>query len=493
MHIHRRWSELGRFLARLRRADATCRVVLLLLLVFAAPLPVAHAAEPLLSTLSRKATGDLDRMVDRREVRALVAHGRMQYEVVKGQQVGIVYDGLVELERWLNRDFAQVVKTGRRSNRLPIRVTIVAVPYDKLYEKLQAGYGDVVASPMLVTDYAAQRVDFTAPFLAEAKEVVVTRKGEELGEGWDAISGRSIYLRFSSGFYRTLLERNKQLEAQGKAPARLIAADEHLADDELMEMVDAGLAPATVTYTYRARVWSQVFANLHVNEQALLLEHGKIAWAVRKGNPQLRDYLDKFVAAHDMSSAQLRGNRYYHNARFARSALDDAGKARFEELVALFRRYADRYSFDHLLLMAQGYQESRLDQQARSQVGAVGIMQVMPQTGAQLKVGDVHQVEPNIHAGTKYLDILRKQYFNGPEIGDLDRVYFSFAAYNAGPGNIRRMRALAAKQGLDPNAWFDNVELVTLQHIGREPVDYVSNISKYYLAYRLYVDNARKT
>lgn len=457
------------------------------------PLPSALAAEPLLSTLSRKATGDLDRIVERREIRALVAHGRMQYEVVKGQQVGIVYDGLVELERWLNKDFAHVVKAGRKSNRLPIRVTIIAVPYDQLYDKLQAGYGDVVASPMLVTDYAAQRVDFTAPFLAEAKEVVITRKGEELGEGAEAVSGRSIYLRFSSGFYRTLLDVNKRLEAQGKPPAKLIAADEHLADDELMEMVDAGLAPATVTYTYRGHVWSQVFPNIAVNEQALLLEHGKIAWAVRKDNPKLREYLDTFVAAHDMSSAQLRGNRYYRNARFAHSALDDAGKARFEELVALFRRYADRYSFDHLLLMAQGYQESRLDQKARSQVGAVGIMQVMPQTGAQLKVGDVHQVEPNIHAGAKYLDILRKRYFDGPEIGDLDRVYFSFAAYNAGPGNIRRMRALAAKQGLDPNVWFDNVELVTLQHIGREPVEYVSNISKYYLAYRLYMDNARKT
>lgn len=492
MHIHRRWTKVGTRLIG-RRTPAAARGIALLLLAMMMPLTTVWGAEPLLSTVSRKATGDLDKIVARREIRALVAHGRMQYEVVKGRQIGIVYDGLVELERWLNRDFAHVVRAGRKSNRLPIRVTVIAVPYDKLYERLEAGYGDVVASPMLVTDFAAQRVDFTAPFLAEAREVVVTRKGEALGEGWESISGRSIYLRYSSGFYRTLLELNRQLEAQGKAPAQLIAADEHLADDELMEMVDAGLAPATVTYTYRARVWSQVFPNIHVNEQALLLEHGRIAWAVRKGNSQLREYLDRFVAEHDMHSAQLRGNRYYKSARFARSALDDAGKARFEELVALFRRYADRYSFDHLLLMAQGYQESRLDQAARSQVGAVGIMQVMPQTGAQLKVGDVHQVEPNIHAGTKYLDILRKQYFNGPEIGDLDRVYFSFAAYNAGPGNIRRMRALAAKQGLDPNVWFDNVELVTLQHIGREPVEYVSNISKYYLAYRLYMDSARKT
>jgi len=474
--------------ARTGPARLVARAIGALLLVASA---ATFAAEPLLLTATRKATGDLDDMLARREVRALVAHSRTEYEVVKGKQTGIVYEGLTDLERDLNEDFAPAVETRKKAKRrLFIRVTIVAVPYDQLYRRLEAGYGDFIASPMLVTRAAAQQVDFTTPFFAEAKEVMVTHKGDVLGEGIEAFSGRTVHVRRSSGFYQSLLELNERLGAAGKLPAKLVPVDEHLSDDELLEMVNAGLIPATVTYRFRASLWSHLFSNIEVNDHNVLLDHGKIAWAVRKDSPKLRAYLDRFVEK-DNATGIARRKRYLVDTRFARHALDSDGQARFEALVGLFQRYAEQYSFDHLLLMAQGYQESRLDHSARSPVGAIGIMQVMPETGRSLKVGDIQQLEPNIHAGTKYLDILRRKYFDDPEIDPIDRTYFSFAAYNAGPGNIHRMRTLAEKHGLNPNVWFDNVELVTLQHIGREPVQYVSNISKYYLAYRLYMDNVR--
>jgi len=474
-----------------RLAPRIHRFCLALVLLAAA---AAQAAEPLLLTATRKTTGDLDSMLARREVRALVAHSRTEYEVVKGRQQGIVHDTLSDLERDLNAQFAPAVgSSGKKSKRrLPIRVTIIAVPYDDLYRRLEEGFGDLVASPMLVTSQAAGRVDFTAPFYEEAKEVLVTHAGDVLGEGIEAISGRTIHLRYSSGFHRTLLDINERLSAAGKPPARLVAADEHLSDDELMEMVNAGLIPATVTYRFRARLWSRIFTRIATNEHNVLSDHGAIAWAVRKDSPDLRAYLDTFIAK-DNATHQGRRKHYFADTGFARHALDGDGQTRFQALVGLFERYAQQYSFDHLLLMAQGYQESRLDHSARSPVGAIGIMQVMPDTGRSLKVGDIREIEPNIHAGTKYLDILRRKYFDSPEIDPIDRTYFSFAAYNAGPGNIHRMRMLAKAQGLDPDVWFDNVELVTLQHIGREPVQYVSNISKYYLAYRLYTDNVRAT
>lgn len=471
-----------------RRRLAACALAALLMLLGA----LAEAAEPLLLTVARKQTGDLDRMLARRELRALVAHSRTDYEVVKGRQIGFIYDVLCDLERRLNADFAPAAgkQPAQRKRHLPIRVTIVAVPYDQLYDKLAAGYGDIVASPMLITPYAESRVDFTTPFYDEAKEVLVTRAGDTIGEGIEAIAGRPIYVRYSSGFYQSLLDINRQLADVGQPPAGLVAADEHLSDDEMMEMVSAGIIEATVTYRFRARLWSQIFDNLQVNDHNLLMDRGRIAWAVRKDSPRLREYLDAFIERDNVAGAARR-SRYFASTRFARNALDHAGQERFASLVSLFERYAGQYSFDHLLLMAQGYQESQLDQNARSPVGAIGIMQVMPQTGAALKVGDVHRLEPNIHAGAKYLDILRKRYFNDPAISPLDQTYFSFAAYNAGPGNIRKMRSHAKRMGLDPNVWFDNVELVTLRYIGREPVQYVSNIHKYYLAYRLYLDNAR--
>lgn len=454
---------------------------------------IALATEPLLLSESRPYTGDLEGMLARREIRALVAHARTDYEVVRGRQAGLVHEALDELERRMNADLAPVAVPGGkgRTRRLPIRVTVIAVPYDQLYPKLEAGFGDFVASPMLVTDTAARRVDFTHPFFDEARMVVITRQGDVLGEGIEAVSGRRIHVRRSSGFHQVLLSINDRLTAAGRLPAVLLPADEHLSDDELMEMVNSGLIEATVSYGFRARLWSRVFDRIQVNDPNDLLNHGRIAWAVRKESTRLRDYLDAFIAK-ERAGIVARAHHVFGSTKLARSALDRDGRARFDQLVALFMQYGERYGVDHLLLMAQGYQESQLDQNARSRAGAVGIMQLLPQTGAELKVGDVRRLEPNVHAGAKYLSILRSNYFSSPDIDPLNQTYLAFAAYNAGPGAIRRMQEKARQRGLDPNAWFDNVELITMEHIGREPVQYVSNIHKYYIAYRLYFDSTRR-
>ena len=161
---------------------------------------------------------------------------------------------------------------------------------------------------------------------------------------------------------------------------------------------------------------------------------------------------------------------------------------RFEQLQALFRRYGEKYGFDPLMLIAQGYQESKLDQAARSHVGAVGVMQLMPATGAEMKVGDIHVVESNIHAGTKYLDQLMTRYFRDAQFSEGNRPLFAFAAYNAGPGNLAKMRREAGQRGLDPDKWFNNVELVVAEKIGAETTTYVRNIYKYYVTYKLILE-----
>ena len=137
------------------------------------------------------------------------------------------------------------------------------------------------------------------------------------------------------------------------------------------------------------------------------------------------------------------------------------------------------------MLAAQGYQESLLNQNAKSQVGAIGVMQVMPKTGASLKVGDIRKAEPNIHAGAKYMDQLMTRYFQDAKFDEQNRTLFAFASYNAGPGNISKMRREAEKRGLDPDKWFNNVEVVTAEKIGIETTTYVRNIYKYYVAYKL--------
>jgi membrane-bound lytic murein transglycosylase MltF len=147
---------------------------------------------------------------------------------------------------------------------------------------------------------------------------------------------------------------------------------------------------------------------------------------------------------------------------------------------------------DFLLMAAQGFQESALNQDAKSPVGAIGVMQVMPETGKDLKVGDITVLESNIHAGVKYMRFVIDQYFKDEPMDKLNKGLFAFASYNAGPGRVRQLRKEAEKRGLDPNVWFGNVEQIASERIGRETVTYVSNIYKYYVAYRLVMEQKQR-
>jgi membrane-bound lytic murein transglycosylase MltF len=154
-------------------------------------------------------------------------------------------------------------------------------------------------------------------------------------------------------------------------------------------------------------------------------------------------------------------------------------------VIELFKKYGSEYNVDYLLMAAQGYQESTLDHGVKSPVGAIGVMQVMPATGKELKVGDIAKIDPNIHAGVKYMRFMMDQYFKDEPMDNLNKALMTFASYNAGPGRVRQLRREAEQRGLDPNVWFGNVERVASERIGRETVTYVSNIYKYYITYRL--------
>jgi membrane-bound lytic murein transglycosylase MltF len=219
----------------------------------------------------------------------------------------------------------------------------------------------------------------------------------------------------------------------------------------------------------------------------VLRDAGALAWAVRKGSPKLLAALNPIIETH--REGTLFGNlllrKYLKDTKMVRNATSKERLRKFDELAAIFRRYGDKYDIDYLLMMAQGYQESQLDQSARSKVGAVGVMQVMPATGRELDVGDITRLEPNIEAGVKYMRFMVDQYFADEPVDRLNKVLFAFASYNAGPNRIQRLRKEATTRGLDPNIWFNNVEIVVAEEVGREPVTYVSNIYKYYIAYMM--------
>jgi membrane-bound lytic murein transglycosylase MltF len=259
-------------------------------------------------------------------------------------------------------------------------------------------------------------------------------------------------------------------------------------------MVNAGLIPAAIIDDYLAKFWKSVLPNITVREDVAVRTAGKLAIAVRKESPQLTAALNQFMEKYGLGTAfgKQVERKYLVETRYATNATSEANRKRFEAIVDLFRKYSDKYDMDFLLMAAQGYQESQLNQNARSHVGAIGVMQVMPATGRELRVGDIKQTEPNIHAGVKYMRQTLDANFKDEPMEKLDKALFTFAAYNCGPGRVRQLRRLAAKRGLDPNVWFGNVEQIASERIGRETVTYVSNIYKYYLAYKLVVEERER-
>jgi membrane-bound lytic murein transglycosylase MltF len=242
-----------------------------------------------------------------------------------------------------------------------------------------------------------------------------------------------------------------------------------------------------------ADVWAPLLPKVVAHKDLVLRSGGEVGWAFRKQSPKLQAEVDDFITNIVRKYGLVATNLKSFSAKLRKAQNAKSGKdwERFQQAVDLFRKYGDQYRFDYLLLAAQGYQESQLDQSKRSPVGALGIMQLMPDTGKAMKVGDIRQAEANVHAGAKYMDHLLETYFPDADLDDTNRTLFAFAAYNAGPGRLAKLRKLAAEQGYDPNKWFNNVEWVVADKVGQEPVTYVRNIYKYYVSYTLAVEAER--
>ncbi len=249
-----------------------------------------------------------------------------------------------------------------------------------------------------------------------------------------------------------------------------------------------------VSISIRANFWAQVFTHLMVHSDIVVKKEGQLAWATRKDSPQLRELLDEFLKDHALGSSF--GNtlvrRYAQNTKWVKNSTSAEEMAKFRSYVRYFQKYAAQYNFDYLMLVAQGYQESLLDQSRKNPSGAVGIMQVIPKNAAAppISISKVDTAQYNIEAGAKMLRNIADTYFNDPKLDALNKTLMVFASYNAGPNRIARLRKQALTEGLDPNQWFGNVELVVAKDIGQETVQYVSNIYKYYVAYKLTLEKS---
>ncbi|MGE5362277.1 MAG: transglycosylase SLT domain-containing protein [Bacteroidales bacterium] len=425
-------------------------------------------------------TGDLDEMIKRRLVRIGVTFNRAFYFLDKGVQRGASYEYGRLIEERLNKRF-------KTNDKNKIYVFFVPLPRDRLLPALVDGRVDLVAAQLTVTPERQKLVDFCNPTKTNVTEILVTGRAAPPVASVQDLPGKEVFVRKTSSYYQSLLALNERFRAEGKPPVAIRDAPENLEDDDLLEMVNAGLLPAIVVDDYLATFWGKVFPDVLVHRDIALRTGGALAVAIRKNSPQLSQAFNTFMANYGLGTAfgKMIERRYLVSTGYVKNAAADAERQKFLALVELFKKYGTKYDVDFLLMAAQGYQESALNQNAKSRVGAVGVMQVMPETGKELRVGDISKLEPNIHAGVKYMRTVEDTFFKDEPMDELNKGLFTFASYNAGPGRVRQLRREAEKRGLNPNVWFGNVEMVAAERIGRETVTYVSNIYKYYIAYRL--------
>jgi membrane-bound lytic murein transglycosylase MltF len=437
--------------------------------------------EPSVSALpTQPFFGDLDEIRERRVLRALVVPSRTDFFLSGARIEGLQARLLDEYLAHLNRGVPRIDH---------VRLRYLPVSFDRLLPELEAGHGDIAAALLTVTPEREARVAMVSSEAMPVDEVVVHHRDAEPVERLEDLAGREVLVLRGSSYAEHLRALNEDFDDLGLAPVRITEAESALRSEDILELVDAGVVPLTVVDDYKARLWSQVFDDLVVRPGVRVNAGGHVGWAVRQGNPQLQASLNSFL--HQVKPGTTLGNvldrRFLGQTRWIRNPTGARDRARLAQLMPLFERHGQAYGIDPLVLLALAFHESGLDASLRSPRGAVGLMQLLPSTASDpnVDIPDIWQPDNNVHAAAKYLAFLRDRYFSSDDIDPQARMAFVWAAYNAGPARVRRMRAMAEEMGLDPNRWFGHVELAAGQLVGVETVKYVADVRKYLVAYRL--------
>jgi membrane-bound lytic murein transglycosylase MltF len=450
----------------------------ILAMLFACLATAGHAQAPDILSLPRvlTATGDFDTMLEHRMVRILTVPSKTFFFLNKAETMGLIAETGQEFEKWINK----------RHAKPPYDIKVVFVPTtrDRIFADLIDGKGDIAAANLTITPQRNELVDFAKPWMVGVREILVTGPSAPSVASPSDLGGKDVMVLKSSSYYTHLVALNERLGKEGRAAVNIVAADESLEDEDLLQMVSAGLLPWAVVDAHKARLWVRILKDLKLREDIAFNEGGEIAWAVRKDSPRLRHEIGEFVTAHGRFTDDL-VSEYLHSGQVVRNALAPPEIEKFRALIGYFRTWGERYAIDPYMLAGQAYQESSFNQELRMSSGAVGIMQMMESTARnELGMEDiVSRAEDNIHAGAAYLRYIVDKYLNDPNIAEREKVLMTLAAYNAGPDNLRRFRDKAREGGFNPNIWFGNVEHGAAAVVGQETVQYVGNVYKYYVVY----------
>jgi len=442
--------------------------------------PEFHHLTP--SYVDERYTDDLTNLKQRKIIRALVVPGRTDFYIKDGKISGLIVKLLDNYEKELNKG---VNKEDKKT-----RIVYVPVNFDDLIPYLLSGKGDIAAAFLTITNERKKRVDFASGHSKNINELIVLNRDSNISlSTLDDLAGKNIYVVKSSSYVEHLNQLNQKLINKDLEAINITEAAANLSSEDILEMLNAGAIDITVIDDFKANLWAKVLPNIEVRDDLVLNGSGSIGWAVRKSNPELKKHLEAFSIK--VKKGTLLGNiifnQFYGRDQKLENLKRHEERQKYQILVDLFKKYGEQYDIDHLKLIAQAYQESGLHQSLMSHRGAIGVMQLLPSTAADkhVAINNIELLENNIHAGSKYMSFLKRHYFSSPDISPEDQMFFSWAAYNAGPANLHKIRNHAEEMGLDKNVWFKNVEIAAARIIGTETVRYVANIYKYYSTYLL--------
>lgn len=444
--------------------------------------------DPLLANIMNTFTDDLNGMLKNRVIRVLVMPSEIMFHVDKGKKSGLSYEYMKLFEKQINKNFP------KKNKHFKTRVVFIPVSKSQLIPGLLQGRGDIVMADISITEKRKEKIDFSDPYVSKINVIVVTGPSSPKISTKDDLAGKEVYVHHASSYYEYLENMNLDLHKAGKQAIQIKTIPEHMDGEDILEMVNAGLIDITLMDKYKAEFWSKRLPDIKLHTEIIIKADDAFAMMMRKNSPKLMKEVNKFINTH--KEGTLMGNiliqRYTDKFKLEKPSVSKKKLQKFDKVVKLFQKYSLQYYLNYHLVLAQGYQESKLDQKAKSKAGAVGVMQLLPATGKSMKVGNIKNLEPNIHAGIKYHRWLIDHYFKKDEINVFNQTVFAFAAYNAGPRRLIELRKIAKQRGYDPNIWFDNVEIIAAEKIGAETVTYISNIYEYYVAYTLYEQKKEK-
>ncbi|WP_168206420.1 lytic transglycosylase F [Labrenzia sp. PHM005] len=443
-----------------------------------------QSGQPLIDEALRAFKGDFDGMKRDKVIRVLIPFSITDYYLENGQEKGLSVEYVREFEKELNK--------GIRKELDKIRIVLLPTFRDDLILGLIEGKGDIAVANLTITEERRKQVDFSDPYRSNVREIIVTSRSEADLISLDQLAGKEIHTRRSSSYFSSLEKANADLIERGLDPITIVEVDESLEDEDLLEMTNAGMIPAVVIDDYKTKLWLPFFKELKAHNEFALREGADLAWAFRRDSPQLKKVVNAFIAKAKIGTTlgNIFDRRYNSDITKIINPKTEKYQERLAELMDLFTAAGEKHNIDPLLLAAQAFQESRFNNNAKSRVGAVGIMQLLPSTARDRSVGikNFRELEGNIEAGAKYNRHVADSYFGDPDIPELEKILFVLASYNAGPNRVARVRTKAD----DPNTWFGHVEWQVAKAAGAEPIKYVKNIYIYYLTFASFQEFDRR-